>query len=357
MPTLATFPGIILLDPETGLPLSGGKVYIGIVDEDPTVEANRVDVVIIQESGVPVTVLPAAQPFILNSGAGWEYNGSPVIATVETNFSMTVLRSDDSQAYYFPDTNFQIVDEDIQNSSSTLLRNVTGTNTVTATLTPTLTAYEVGQVFHGLAANTNAGAVTLNINGLGAGAVQINNAALTGGELLIGAPFEVQVTSVAPIFEIQSQANNTVARALLAATTAADQRTALGVPAASEGAAGIVELATIAEILAGLDLLRAMTPGGFAGSMLLAANGYYKFPGGFIVQWGTVTTDGFGEGTITFPTPFITGCYACVGTNQDISIPLVFTAEAPSLTGADVKTEDTAGAVQAGVSGWIAVGK
>ena len=39
-----------------------GKVYIGEVDLDPTVLGNRIDVTIVQESGVSIVIPPASQP-------------------------------------------------------------------------------------------------------------------------------------------------------------------------------------------------------------------------------------------------------------------------------------------------------
>lgn len=84
------------------------------------------------------------------------------------------------------------------------LSSVSGTNTVTATAAFPPAAYVVGQVYEGIAANTNTGATTLNISSLGAGAVQIAGAALTGGELLQNAPFRVFVSATTPVFQLIS---------------------------------------------------------------------------------------------------------------------------------------------------------
>src|SRR5690606_26451188 len=40
------------------------------------------------------------------------------------------------------------------------------------------------------------------------------------------------------------------------------------------------------------------------GARSLTANGYYRLPGGFIVQWGTATAASNGDMTVTYPTPF-----------------------------------------------------
>lgn len=55
----------------------------------------------------------------------------------------------------------------------------------------------------------------------------------------------------------------------------------------SESPAGPA-LATAAETLAGLSSILGMSPAGFAGNK---STNYYKFPGGFVVQWGTGTDD------------------------------------------------------------------
>lgn len=89
-------------DPTSGLPISLGKVYIGNVDEDPTVLGNRINVTIIQEDGTPVVIAPAAQPFILNAGGQFSYLGSVVQLRTNQNFSMTVLDMNDVEEYYFP---------------------------------------------------------------------------------------------------------------------------------------------------------------------------------------------------------------------------------------------------------------
>jgi len=61
---------------------------------------------------------------------------------------------------------------------------VSGTDTITATVSPALTAYTAGQMFAFVAANTNTGAVTINISSLGAKAItKTGNTALSSGDL------------------------------------------------------------------------------------------------------------------------------------------------------------------------------
>lgn len=67
------------------------------------------------------------------------------------------------------------------------LGSVAGTNTITATATPTLTAYVTGAIYSFIAANTNTGAVTLSIDGLTAKSVTKNGSVtLSAGDIQIG---------------------------------------------------------------------------------------------------------------------------------------------------------------------------
>jgi hypothetical protein len=56
----------------------------------------------------------------------------------------------------------------IQDGPMILLGTVAGVDTITASATPAIPAYALGQVFHFLPSGYNTGAVTLNINSLGA---------------------------------------------------------------------------------------------------------------------------------------------------------------------------------------------
>src|SRR5690606_38007929 len=84
--------------------------------------------------------------------------------------------------------------------------------------------------------------------------------------------------------------------------------------AATDSATGVVELATAAETLAGSDTERARTAAGFAGNKDLSASGYYKFPGGLILQWAVVTTPSGGSASWTFPTAFSSAVYSLQAT-------------------------------------------
>lgn len=57
---------------------------------------------------------------------------------------------------------------DLNNDAPSWLGTVAGTNTLTGSATPAATAYAAGQRFAFVVANANSGAVTINVNGLGA---------------------------------------------------------------------------------------------------------------------------------------------------------------------------------------------
>lgn len=72
------------------------------------------------------------------------------------------------------------------------LASVSGTNTITASVTPAATAYANGQTFRFAAAGANTGAVTININSIGAKSITKNGAsALAAGDIPSGAVIEI----------------------------------------------------------------------------------------------------------------------------------------------------------------------
>lgn len=91
----------------------------------------------------------------------------------------------------------------VQNSNTLTIGSVSGTNTVTGTLTPSPAAYVTGQTFRFISAGANTGAVTLNLNGLGAKAITKNGATpLSSGDIPSAAV--VQVTYDGTQFQLTS---------------------------------------------------------------------------------------------------------------------------------------------------------
>jgi hypothetical protein len=79
----------------------------------------------------------------------------------------------------------------LQSGVTSHLTAVAGTDTITASATPALTAYAAGNNFTFVAAGANTGAATINIDGLGAKALQKNGAALIVGDILSGTTHEI----------------------------------------------------------------------------------------------------------------------------------------------------------------------
>jgi hypothetical protein len=72
-------------------------------------------------------------------------------------------------------------------AGATTIATVTGTDTLTGTLTPAIAAYATGNLFSFVAAATNTGAATINLNGLGAKSItKLGTTALAAGDIVSG---------------------------------------------------------------------------------------------------------------------------------------------------------------------------
>jgi hypothetical protein len=79
----------------------------------------------------------------------------------------------------------------VQSSTGSFL-TAAGTDTITASVSPSLSAYVVGQSFKFIAAATNTGAVTINISALGAKSILKNGSTpLSAGELVSGSMYQI----------------------------------------------------------------------------------------------------------------------------------------------------------------------
>ena len=128
-------------DPNQGRPVALGTVFIGIIDTDPEVLANRKTVTLLQEDNTQVVIPPASQPIELNAGGVFTYQGSPVQVLVEGNYSIKVLDSSGVQEYYFPNSN------SFTGYDSNLLFTNGVSNALSATSTG-LTAGQTAQTIH-----------------------------------------------------------------------------------------------------------------------------------------------------------------------------------------------------------------
>jgi len=72
-------------------------------------------------------------------------------------------------------------------AGATTIATVTGTDTLTGSLTPAIAAYATGNLFSFVAANTNTGAATINLNSLGAKSItKQGSTALVAGDIVSG---------------------------------------------------------------------------------------------------------------------------------------------------------------------------
>ena len=117
---------------------------------------------------------------IANDGQTTPVANLPMATFRHTNVGNAVARTDYAAA------------GQVQDSGLQWLTSVAGTNTITASITPSPTTYTAGQTFRFVSAGANTGATTLNINGLGAKNVTKNGSvALVAGDIASGAVVDV----------------------------------------------------------------------------------------------------------------------------------------------------------------------
>jgi len=100
----------------------------------------------------------------------------------------------------------------IQDSKYTYAVDAVGTGAYAITLTPAPAAYAAGQVFHFKAGTANTGAATLNVNGLGAVALEkMNGTVLDDGDIAANQIVAVVYNATGPKFQMLSQVANAAA--------------------------------------------------------------------------------------------------------------------------------------------------
>ena len=80
-------------------PLSGGKMYFGLVGTDPAIESNQKKVYALQEDK---SAYAMDQPIILSAGGVPQLNGNAVSLAIVGSYSQKVLNKDNEQVYYYP---------------------------------------------------------------------------------------------------------------------------------------------------------------------------------------------------------------------------------------------------------------
>lgn len=128
---------------------------------------------------------------------------------------LTIYAKDDQNLYVKDDSGVEtnLTTPSSDDGTASLLTAVSGADTITASSALSLSAYATGQTFRFVSAGANTGAVTLNINSLGAKSVTKNGStALAAGDIQSGAV--VDVTYDGTRFQIKNPAtvvSNTMA--------------------------------------------------------------------------------------------------------------------------------------------------
>ena len=189
---------------------------------DTLIDANRYDAVITDlAAGLSNTVCKDGQTTLT---AHLPFNGFKA-----TNMAMGTARTDSTTL------------ANIQDGTGVYVATVAGTvDAITLGPSPAIGAYAAGQTFRFVAVGANTGAVTLSVSGLTAKALTKNGTtALVAGDVVAGNMIEVSYDGTRFIL-------GTLGGSLLIPATTVVQ--------------GLVELATDAEVIAGTDTGRVITP-------------------------------------------------------------------------------------------------
>jgi hypothetical protein len=125
----------------------------------------------------------------------------------------------------------------VQDSAATYLTSVAGTNTITASVSG-LTAYAAGQTFRFVAAGNNTGAVTININSIGAKAItKQGTTALVSGDIVSGST--VAITYDGTQFQLDPVPGTLALTAVTATTVTANTSVVTDTISEKTSAAGV----------------------------------------------------------------------------------------------------------------------
>jgi hypothetical protein len=187
------------------------------------------------------------------------------------------------------------------------LLSVAATNFVGGTLTATTTM--AGAAFNEAAQVPLASAATTDI-----GSAASNSIHVTGGATITSLGSVVNGAVRFLYFDagmtLTNNANIVLPGGANIVTGSADQAIFIG-GAAWQCVSYSRGPASAATTLTGTDAVAFLTAAGFAGNKSLAANGYYKLPGGLIVQWTfTGSISGNSSVTWTYPVAFPNNAFA-----------------------------------------------
>lgn len=129
----------------------------------------------------------AGMPWLDTSGTPWilkVYDGSDHISVLEINATTNKVNfiniaGGDAR------TEAPNIGQ-LQDGGTVRIGSISGTNTIIGALTPAITSYASGQRFSFIVGTTNTSAATINLNSVGAKAIQKNGAALASGDLTAG---------------------------------------------------------------------------------------------------------------------------------------------------------------------------
>ncbi len=153
----------------------------------------------------------------------------------------------------------------VQNATYNYQADTQVTDAYAINPSPAITAYADGQEFRFKANTANTGAASLNVNTKGAITIKKNHDQdLATGDIEAGSICVVIYDATQVVFQLVSTGAINPATAYEPASADFTGK----VSAASDTAAGKVELATIAETTTGTDATRAVTPDGLAGSSI-----------------------------------------------------------------------------------------
>ena len=135
-------------------------------------------------------------------------------------------------------------------TGATKIATVTGTDTLTGTLTPALAAYATGNLFSFIAVNTNTGATTINLNSLGAKNItKSGTTALVAGDIVTGQVYLIEYDGTR--FQLINPSTSTTVSSITFGSTGLTPSTATsgavtvaGTLAASNGGTGLTSLGT-----------------------------------------------------------------------------------------------------------------
>lgn len=96
---VVSMPSQLFTMPRKFAAVFGGRIYIGLIDTDPTIPSNQIQVYLENEDG---SLVPVEQPLLINAGGFPVYNGQIAKFVTVQGHSMAVYDALNVQQFYFP---------------------------------------------------------------------------------------------------------------------------------------------------------------------------------------------------------------------------------------------------------------